>query len=127
MESLEKWAPQALSVLRIVAGLLFLQHGLQKFFGFPSAGPPLTPLLGIQGLIELIGGVLLAIGAFTRPVSFVLSGDMATAYFIAHLPNSFFPIVNRGDAALLYCFVFLYIFFAGGGPWSIDRNWMNRR
>jgi putative oxidoreductase len=127
MELLEKWAPQVLSILRIVAALLFLQHGVQKFFGFPLARPPLTPLLWAQALIELIGGVLLAIGAFIRPAAFILSGDMAAAYFIAHLPRSFFPIANGGDAVVLYCFVFLYILFAGGGPWSVDRNWMNRR
>jgi putative oxidoreductase len=119
--SLEKQSPYILSVLRIVAALLFLQHGLQKYFGFPSAGPPMTPLLYVQGVIEIVGGVLLLVGAWTRPVAFILAGDMAAAYFMAHFPRSFFPAVNGGDGAVLYCFVFFYIFFAGGGPWSVDR------
>jgi putative oxidoreductase len=127
MESLERWAPQVRSVVRIMAGLLFLEHGLQKLFGFPAAGPQMTPLLWAQALIEVVGGVLLTIGAFTRPVAFVLSGDMAAAFFIAHFPRSFYPAVNGGDAAVLYCFVFFYIFCAGGGPWSVDRSWLNRR
>jgi putative oxidoreductase len=119
--SLEKQSPYILSVLRIVAALLFLQHGLQKYFGFPSAGPPMTPLLYAQGVIEIVGGILLLVGAWTRPVAFILAGDMAVAYFMAHFPRSFFPAVNGGDGAVLYCFVFVYIFFAGGGPWSVDR------
>jgi putative oxidoreductase len=119
--SLEKQSPYILSVLRIVAALLFLQHGLQKYFGFPSAGPPMTPLLYVQGVIEIVGGILLLVGAWTRPVAFILAGDMAAAYFMAHFPRSFFPAVNGGDGAVLYCFVFFYIFFAGGGPWSVDR------
>jgi putative oxidoreductase len=119
--SLEKQSPYVLSVLRIVAALLFLQHGLQKYFGFPSAGPPMTPLLYVQGVIEIVGGILLLVGAWTRPVAFILAGDMAAAYFMAHFPRSFFPAVNGGDGAVLYCFVFFYIFFAGGGPWSVDR------
>jgi putative oxidoreductase len=119
--SLEKQSPYILSVLRIVAALLFLQHGLQKYFGFPSAGPPMTPLLYVQGVIEIVGGILLLVGAWTRPVAFILAGDMAAAYFMAHFPRSFFPAVNGGDGAVLYCFVFLYMFFAGGGPWSVDR------
>jgi putative oxidoreductase len=119
--SLEKQSPYILSVLRIVAALLFLQHGLQKYFGFPSAGPPMTPLLYVQGVIEIVGGILLLVGAWTRPVAFILAGDMAVAYFMAHFPRSFFPAVNGGDGAVLYCFVFFYIFFAGGGPWSVDR------
>jgi putative oxidoreductase len=119
--NLEKGRPYFLSILRIVVALLFLQHGLQKYFAFPSAGPPMTPLLYVQGIIEIVGGVLLLIGAFTRPVAFILAGDMAAAYFMAHFPHSFFPAVNAGDAAVLYCFVFLYIVFAGGGAWSVDR------
>ena len=119
--SLEKQSPYILSVLRIVAALLFLQHGLQKYFGFPSAGPPMTPLLYVQGVIEIVGGILLLVGAWTRPVAFILAGDMAAAYFMAHFPRSFFPAVNGGDGAVLYCFVFFYIFFAGGGTWSLDR------
>ena len=119
--NLEKGRPYILSVLRIVVALLVLEHGLQKYFGFPSAGPPMTPLLYVQGAIEVVGGILLLIGAYTRPVAFILAGDMAVAYFMAHFPRSFFPAMNAGDAAVLYCFVFLYIVFAGGGAWSVDR------
>jgi putative oxidoreductase len=120
-ESLEKWSPQVLSIMRIVAALCFLEHGLQKVFGFPSAGPPMTTLLDVEGFLEAVGGLLLLFGVYTRPVAFVLAGDMAVAYFMAHFPRSFFPAVNGGDAAILYCFIFFYIFFAGGGPWSLDR------
>jgi putative oxidoreductase len=119
--SLEEARPYVLSVLRIIVALLFLEHGLQKFFGFPSAGPPMTSLLYVQGVIEVVGGILLLLGAYTRVVAFILAGDMAFAYFMAHFPRSFFPAVNGGDAAVLYCFVFLYLLFAGGGPWSVDR------
>ena len=119
--NLEKGRPYILSVLRIVVALLFLEHGLQKYFGFPSAGPPMTPLLYVQGAIEIVGGILLLIGAYTRPVAFILAGDMAVAYFMVHFPRSFFPATNGGDAAVLYCFVFFYIMFAGGGAWSVDR------
>lgn len=119
--SLEKGRPYLLSILRIIAGLLFLQHGLQKYFAFPSAGPHMNELLYVQGVIEIVGGILLTVGALTRVVAFILAGDMAVAYFMAHFPRSFYPAVNGGDAAVLYCFVFLYLLFAGGGPWSIDR------
>jgi putative oxidoreductase len=119
--NLEKGRPYILSVLRIVVALLFLEHGLQKYFGFPSAGPPMTPLLYVQGAIEIVGGILLLTGAYTRPVAFILAGDMAVAYFMVHFPRSFFPATNGGDAAVLYCFVFFYIMFAGGGAWSVDR------
>jgi putative oxidoreductase len=118
--SLEKGRPYILSVLRIVVALLFIEHGLQKYFGFSSAGPPMRTLLYVQGVIEVVGGILLLIGAYTRVVAFILAGDMAV-YFIAHFPRSFFPAVNGGDAAVLFCFVFFYIFFAGGGAWSLDR------
>jgi putative oxidoreductase len=117
------WAPRVLSILRIMAALLFLEHGTQKLLGFPPSanpGPALFSLLGIQGVIEIVGGLLLALGLFTRPVAFILSGDMAVAYWMAHAPQSFFPVLNRGDAAILYCFVFLYLVFAGPGPWSLD-------
>ena len=119
--NLDKGRPYILSVLRIVVALLFLEHGLQKFFGFPSAGPPMTQLLYVQGVIEIVGGVLLLVGAYTRVVAFILAGDMAVAYFMAHFPRSFFPSSNSGDAAVLFCFVFFYIVFAGGGSWSVDR------
>jgi len=116
------WSPRMLSVLRIMTGLLFIEHGTQKFFAFPSAGPALDALHVVQGLIELIGGVLIVIGLFTRPVAFILAGDMAVAYFYAHAPRSFFPLVNMGQLAILFCFVFFYIFVAGGGAWSVDQQ-----
>ena len=119
-----RWAPLLLSVLRIVAGFLFVAHGTQKWLEFPvpRGGPTtLMSLSGVAGLFELVGGALLMIGLFTRPVAFVLSGLMAFAYFIAHAPAGFWPIVNRGELAALYSFVFLYFAAAGGGPWSIDR------
>ncbi len=118
------WTPRILSVLRIVAGFLFIQHGTQKWLAFPvpRANPTeLWTLSGAAGVLELGGGFLLLLGLFTRPVAFVLSGLMAFAYFIAHAPANFWPIVNRGELAALYCFVFLYIAAAGGGPWSADR------
>jgi putative oxidoreductase len=118
------WVPRMLTVLRIVAALLFLEHGMQKLLGFPPSpnpGPPLASLLGVQGVLELFGGILLLIGLFTRLVAFILSGDMAVAYFIAHAPKSFFPMLNGGDAAILYCFVFLFLAIAGGGEWSVDK------
>lgn len=124
---IENFVPYMLSVLRIVAALLFLEHGLEKLIGFPVPGPAMTPLVWVQGGIETIGGLLLLFGAFTRPVAFILSGNMAVAYFMAHFPKSFFPAVNGGDAAVLYCFVFLFIFFAGGGPWSFDEFLFKRR
>ena len=119
--NLEKARPYILSIVRIMVALLFLEHGLQKFFGFPTAGPPMSPLPYVQGVIEIVGGLLLLVGVFTRVVAFVLAGDMAVAYFLAHFPRSFFPTVNAGDAAVLYCFIFLYMMFAGGGIWSVDR------
>jgi len=122
-DRLTAWAPQVLSILRIMSALLFLEHGTVKLFNFPAGvmgQPPLMSLMGLQGLIEVVGGVLLAIGLFSRPVAFILSGNMAVAYFMAHAPQSFFPVANNGDAAILYCFVFFYIFFAGPGPWSVD-------
>ena len=113
------WSPRMLSVLRIITGLLFMEHGMQKFFAFPSPGPALTPLPIVQGLLELIGGILIVIGLFTRPVAFILAGDMAVAYFYAHVPRGFFPQVNIGQLAILFCFVFLYLFVAGGGCRSL--------
>jgi putative oxidoreductase len=122
LDSLSAYAPQMLSVLRIVSALIFMEHGTQKILNFPPAEHPadLTSLGGIAGFFELFGGALLAIGLFTRPAAFVCAGVMAAAYFIAHAPESFFPVLNQGDAAILYCFVFLYIFFTGPGPWSVD-------
>jgi len=123
------WSPQLLSVLRIMSGLLFLEHGTSKLLGFPPspmhAAQPMTALMSFlahaSGPIELVGGVLLTIGLFTRITAFILSGEMAVAYFTAHAPGGFFPMVNHGEPAVLYCFVFLYLAAAGGGPWSLDR------
>jgi len=125
MAFLDRWRPQMLSVLRIVSALLLLQHGTMKHLNFP-AGPmndtAIGSLSGIAGLLELVGGLLLLAGLFTRPVAFLLSGLMAAAYFIAHAPQDFFPILNGGELAALYCFVFLFLSAAGGGPWSLDRK-----
>ncbi|HEX7175743.1 MAG TPA: DoxX family protein [Pyrinomonadaceae bacterium] len=130
-------APYLLSVLRIVSGLLMLQHGTQKVFGWPppaapGARPPAafdpTSLMGIVGLLELFGGLLLLIGLFTRPAAFILSGMMAVAYFIGHFSiGAFWPIQNSGELAVLYCFIFLYLSAAGGGPWSVDACLPGRR
>ncbi len=118
--------PRMLAVLRIMTGLLFLEHGAQKLLGFPPSpnpGPALFSLLGLQGILELVGGALIVLGLFTRPVAFILAGDMAVAYFMAHAPKSFFPALNGGDAAILYCFIYLYLAVAGGGAWSLDALW----
>src|SRR6516165_8658694 len=119
------WSPRMLSVLRAMTGLLFLEHGTQKLFGFPpppNPGPALLSLLGVQGILELVGGFLILIGLFTRPVAFILAGDMAVAYFMAHAPKSFFPTLNGGQLAIFLCFVFLYLAFAVGGEWSADEQ-----
>jgi putative oxidoreductase len=119
------WAPQMLSILRIMSALLFIAHGTQKLIGFPPSErgiPPLFSIYGLAGVLETFGGILLLVGLFTRPVAFVLSGMMAVAYFMAHAPQSFYPALNGGDAAILFCFVFLYLFTAGPGPWSVDAR-----
>ncbi len=117
------WEPRVLSVVRIVLGLLFMEHGLAKLFGFPSATihPAMFQLLWFAGVIELLGGLLLALGLFTRTAAFIMSGEMAVAYFMQRAPRSFFPLLNGGDVDILYCFVFFYFFVAGGGCWSLDR------
>jgi putative oxidoreductase len=124
METLSAWAPRALSVLRIIAGLMIIQHGMAKLLGFPVVAQfaNLNPmsLIGAAGFIELIGGVLLIIGFLTQPVAFILSGEMAFAYFMAHAPKSFFPLINGGTLAIMFCFTFLYLSTAGAGPWSVD-------
>jgi putative oxidoreductase len=122
--TIQGWSPEMLSVLRIVAGLLFVQHGTAKLLHVPAqpmfAHLQLMSLLGIQGVLELVGGGLLTIGLFSRPVAFILSGDMAVAFFIAHFPKSWLPILNGGDLAVLFCFAFLYLWVAGPGHWSLD-------
>lgn len=122
---LTNWMPRALSVLRIMASLLFIEHGTQKFLGFPAPGPhgvaDLLSLTGFEGCLEIVGGALLAVGFRTRSVAFLLSGEMAVGYFMVHAPRSFYPILNNGDAAILFCFVFLLFVFSGGGAWSIDN------
>lgn len=118
------WAPRFLSILRIVAALIFMAHGTQKLLGFPASpnpAPAMFTLSWIAGVLELVGGALLIPGLFVRPVAFVLSGLMASAYWIAHAPRSIYPVLNGGDAAILYCFVFLFIAVAGGGAWSLDN------
>ena len=122
------WSDRALSVLRIIAALLFLQHGLAKHFGFPHVASfdnlQTFSLLGFAGFIEIVGSLLLLVGLFTRPVAFIMSGEMAVAYFMSHAPRGFFPILNGGELAVLYCFVFLFFAIAGGGSWSVDRRMM---
>lgn len=117
-------APRILSILRLVAGLLFLQHGLQKLIGFPPTdhAPAMFSLFWIGGVIEVVTGTLIAIGLFTRPAAFVASGMMAVAYWMVHAPQGPFPANNGGDAAVLFCFLFLYFVFAGPGPWSADER-----
>ncbi len=120
------WTARALSVLRIVTALLFLEHGTSKLFGFPPSPFPvhgLLSMLGASGILEAGGGFLLLLGLFTRPVAFILCGEMAVAYFMVHAPHSFFPLLNKGDSAIQFCFVFLYLVFAGPGPWSVDELW----
>lgn len=126
-----KMTPQTLSVLRIVSALLFMQHGAAKILHVPYqamfAHLPLMSLLGLQGVIELVGGGLLAIGLFSRPIAFILCGDMAVAFFMEHFPRSWVPILDGGDLAVLFCFTFLYLWLAGPGPWSLDALLQTRR
>ena len=118
------WAPYLQSVLRIVAAFSFTTHGTQKLFAIPVAAPrepvELVSLAGLAGVLEVFGGLLLLVGLFTRPVAFLLSGEMAVAYFLRHAPAGFWPILNRGELAMLYCFIWLYLAAAGPGPWSLD-------
>jgi putative oxidoreductase len=126
--TLERYRPYILSILRIVVGLLFLEHGLSKVFNFPAPSPvpSLSGLLILAAILETVGAALFLVGAFTRIVAFVLSGEMAFAYFMAHAPRSFYPVVNSGELAVIYCFIFLYFAFAGGGPLSVDRAALNQ-
>ncbi len=123
-DSLSRYRPQALGALRIMTALLFISHGTQKLFGFPASqmDGSLPTMLLVAALLELVGGILVLIGLFTRPVAFILSGQMAVAYFIAHAPSNFFPALNGGDAAILFCFIFLYLFVAGPGAFSVDER-----
>lgn len=124
MENLNVWAPRVLSLLRVVAALLFIEHGTMKLLHFPIPQPgapsPLPTIELIAACLEVVGGVLLVLGLFTRPVAFILAGEMAVAYFTAHFPQSPWPGVNQGGEAILYCWVFFYLVFAGGGAWSLD-------
>jgi putative oxidoreductase len=126
------WTSRMLSILRIVVGLLFISSGTMKLFGFPHGGNPGVPVelmsqLGLAGVLEAFGGLAIVLGLFTRPVAFVLSGEMAVAYFQSHFPKSFFPTLNGGVPAALYCFIFLYFSFAGAGVWSLDALIARRR
>ncbi|MET3527546.1 MULTISPECIES: DoxX family protein [Phenylobacterium] len=131
MSSLEAWAPRVLSLLRIVAALLFMEHGLMKLIEFPGPQPgvpdPLPTMLMAAAVIEVVGGGLIALGLFTRVAAFICSGQMAVGYFTVHAAQGFWPGLNGGDAAVLFCFVFLYLVFAGPGPWSLDAMRGRRR
>lgn len=121
------WAERMLSILRIIAGLMFISAGTMKLFGYPPSPMPMPPVpllsqIGIGAMLELFGGVAITLGVFTRPVAFILAGEMAVAYFQFHAPQAFFPTTNNGVPAVLYCFLFLYLVFAGPGPWSIDAT-----
>lgn len=126
-----RWSPRLLSVLRIITAFLFMQHGAQKLFGFLAAPGAATPslfsLIGVAGILEFFGGFLVLVGFFTRPVAFLLSGMMAVAYFMAHAPRGFWPLQNKGELAILFCFIFLYLWIAGGGSLSLDNLLRRRR
>jgi putative oxidoreductase len=124
-ETMAAWAPRALSIFRIITGLMIIEHGMAKLLGWPVvaafADLKLFSLLGVAGVIELVGGALLIIGLFTQPAAFILSGEMAVAYFMVHAPRNFlFPLLNGGSLAIVYCFACLYLSTAGSGPWSVD-------
>ena len=128
LDNSARYAPYVLSIVRIVVALLFFEHGTSRMFGFPALVP--TEFLSLHwfaGAIEFVGGALLALGLFSRTTAFIMSGEMAFAYFLSHAPASFFPILNRGDGSILYCFVFFYLAFAGPGPWSLDALWSRKR
>ena len=123
MPNLSAYAPRALSILRIVAGLLFVEHATQKFFAFPAPFPmqPLPPLFMAAGTIELVAGTLITLGLFTRFAALIASGEMAVAYFMIHNPQGFWPILNKGEVVILFCFTFFYLVFAGPGSWALDH------
>jgi putative oxidoreductase len=124
-DKLDRYTPYAIAALRIATALIFIPHGTQKLFGFPappaSGLPPLMSLFGVGAILELVGGILVLIGLWTRPVAFILAGEMAVAYWMFHAPRNLYPLLNGGDASILYCFVFLLLVFTGAGAWSIDR------
>ena len=126
-----RWSPYLLSVLRIVAAVTFISHGTQKLFAFPVLEPrnpvPLLSMLGLASALEIVGGSLMLLGLFTRPVAFVLAGEMAFAYVMAHAPRSFWPLLNGGEVAVLFCMIWLYLAAAGAGRWSLDALWLSRR
>lgn len=129
---MNSWSPRVLSILRIVTAFMFIAHGTQKLFNAPAStmgGGPESPftLMGFGGVLELVGGVLLFVGLFTRAVAFILCGEMAVAYFMVHASRGFLPLVNMGELAVLYCFVFLFFSVAGGGEWSLDSFWSDRK
>ena len=130
MSHLEAWSPRVLAAMRIITALLFIEHGLMKLVAFPAAVPglpsPLPTILVAAAVIEIVGGALIAVGLFTRIAAFICSGEMAVAYFMAHAPKGFFPLVNGGTLAIAYCFACLYLATAGAGPWSLDAA-MNRK
>ena len=121
----DRWSPRLLSILRAVTAFVFMEHGTQKLLGFPPSPQPvpphMPPLFVLAGTLEAFGGLLILVGLFTRPVAFILAGEMAVAYFMVHARHSFWPLLNRGESAVLYCFVFLFLAAAGGGAWSTDR------
>ena len=122
-DTLERYTPYALALLRIVAALIFMEHGTQKLFGFPPSNNPAPAMFSLSwfaGAIEVVGGPLLLLGLFTRPAAFIMSGEMAFAYWMSHAPRNLYPVLNGGDAAILYCFVFLLFVFTGPGAWSLD-------
>ncbi|MBC6606565.1 DoxX family protein [Hymenobacter sp. BT188] len=123
MDNFARFAPHIYALLRIVVGLLFAMHGSQKLLGFPGDKPPveIASLMGLAGIIELVGGLLIAFGFLTRIAAFIASGTMAVAYFMAHAPQGAIPLLNQGELAVVYCFVFLYIAAQGSGPWSVDN------
>ncbi len=130
MSKLDPWSPRVLAVLRIMTALLMIQHATMKFFAFPGPMPmpgPLPPLIVAAGVIELVTGTLIVLGLFTRPAAFLASGTMAAAYFIGHAAQGFWPALNQGEAAIMFCFVFLYLVFAGPGSWSLDSLLRARR
>lgn len=126
------WPGRMLSLIRVVAGIMFISVGTMKMFNYPPAPVPMPPYslvteIGISSVLEVFGGTLIVIGLLTRPVAFVLAGEMAYAYFKYHAPNGFFPALNNGQPAILYCFLFLYLMLAGPGPWSVDAILARRR